>query len=344
MVFSVLQIVAPVFVIIAAGYAALRLGYLEAAALVGLSAFVLRVALPALVFHALAGAPVGETMDARYLAGYCAGSLAIFAVGYLWARRDGRGAGVCAMQGLGMSVSNSGSVGFPIVTLVIGAGAAPILAQTMIVENLVMLPIGLTIAEMAGARGGSLAAVLAGIGLTLIRNPLLIAIAAGIAVAASSLSLPYVAARPVALVGTAAVPLALFVVGGRLAQLGEGGGAPGEVARIVAGQARGASAGGGGGAHTHAGARSGAARGRAPVRGGADDEHLSDLRGALRHGGAECYGAPRCHGLRLRDTDGADPAARARGAGSPRVIAWVTFHNYDVRVRFWVPRAGPCSD
>ena len=91
-------------------------------------------------------------------------------------------------------------------------GAAPILAQTMIVENLVMLPIGLTIAEMAGARGGSLAAVLAGIGMTLIRNPLLIAIAAGIAVAASGLSLPYVAARPVALVGTAAVPLALFVV------------------------------------------------------------------------------------------------------------------------------------
>jgi malonate transporter and related proteins len=154
MVFSVLQIVAPVFVIIAAGYAALRLGYLEAAALVGLSAFVLRVALPALVFNALAGAPVGETMDVRYLAGYCAGSLAVFAVGYLWARPEGRKVGVCAMQGLGMSVSNSGSVGFPIATLVIGAGAAPILAQTMIVENLVMLPLGLTVAEMAGRGTG----------------------------------------------------------------------------------------------------------------------------------------------------------------------------------------------
>jgi predicted permease len=236
MVFSVLQIVAPVFVIIAAGYAALRLGYLEAVALVGLSAFVLKVALPALVFNALAGAPVGQTMEARYLAGYCAGSLVIFSVGYIWARRDGREAGVCAMQGLGMSISNSGSLGYPIATLVIGTGAAPILAQTMIVENLVLLPIGLTIAEMAGARVRSLGAVLAGIGRTLIRNPLLIAIAAGIAVAAAGVSLPYVMARPVALVGTAAVPLALFVVGGRLAQLGAGGGAPVEVARIVAGK------------------------------------------------------------------------------------------------------------
>jgi malonate transporter len=236
MVFAVLQIVAPVFVIIAAGYAALRFGYLEQAALVGLSAFVLRVALPALVFHALAGAPVGETMDARYLAGYCAGSLAVFAAGYFRARRAGRDVGVCAMQGLGMSVSNSGAVGFPIVTLVIGASGAPILAQTMIVENLVMLPIGLTIAEMAGARDGSLGATLAGIGRTLIRNPLLLAIAAGIAVAAFGIELPYVAARPVALLGTAAVPLALFVVGGRLAQLGARGGAPREVAFIVAGK------------------------------------------------------------------------------------------------------------
>ena len=125
MVFSVLQIVAPVFVIIAAGYSALRVGYLVATTLAGLSDFVIKVALPALVFNALASAPVGQTMDARYLAGYCAGSLVIFAVGYLWARRDGRETGICAMQGLGMSVSNSGSLGFPIATLVIGAGAAP---------------------------------------------------------------------------------------------------------------------------------------------------------------------------------------------------------------------------
>ena len=106
----------------------------------------------------------------------------------------------------------------------------------MIVENLVLLPIGLTLAERTGARVGSLGTVLAGIGRTLIRNALLIAIVAGIAVAAAGVSLPYVAARPVAMVGTAAVPLALFVVGGRLAQLGARSGAPAEVARIVAGK------------------------------------------------------------------------------------------------------------
>ena len=66
MVVSVLQIVAPVFVIIAAGFAALRLGYLEASALAGLSAFVLRVALPALVFNALADAGRRRLLDALH--------------------------------------------------------------------------------------------------------------------------------------------------------------------------------------------------------------------------------------------------------------------------------------
>ena len=140
MVLSVLQIVAPVFVIIAAGYAALRLGYLEPGALVGLSAFVLRVALPALVFNALAGAPVGETMDARYLAGYCAGSLAIFAVGFSGAPAGRAGRASARCRGSACRSATAGRSAFRSRRWSIGAGAAPILAQTMIVENLVMLP------------------------------------------------------------------------------------------------------------------------------------------------------------------------------------------------------------
>ena len=266
MVFSVLQIVAPVFVIIAAGYAALRLGYLEASALAGLSAFVLRVALPALVFNALAGAPVGETMDARYLAGYCAGSLAVFAAGYLWARRDGRDAGVCAMQGLGMSVSNSGSVGFPIATLVIGAGAAPILAQTMIVENLVMLP-----HRAHHRRDGGVAGRVARGG------------AGGDRADAHPQPAPDRHRRGDRGGGGGGQPA---VCGGAAGGAGrDGGGAAGALrggraagaarrgrrsaARGGAdrrGQARGASVGGRGGASRDAGARPGAAGGRAPVR------------------------------------------------------------------------------
>lgn len=233
---SVLTIIAPVFLIVALGYAALRWRYLEPPTLAALSTFVLRVAMPALVFSALTGAPLGETMDRGYIAAYCAGSLAIFALGYLLARRGGRPVPIAAMQGLGMAGSNSGSVGYPILAILLGPPAAQILAQTMIVENLVVIPLALVLAETSGGARGSLAAALLGIGRTLVRTPLLIAIAAGVAVAASGLSLPAVLLRPAALLGTAAIPLSLFVVGGRLAQLGEGRGSAREVGRIVAGK------------------------------------------------------------------------------------------------------------
>jgi predicted permease len=236
-VFSVLTIVAPVFTIIALGFCALRFAYLEAATLAGLSAFVLRVALPALVFHALSRAPISDAVDFRFLAAYGAGSLAMFGSGYVFARWRGGDGAVSSMTGLGMSVSNSGAVGFPIASLVIGPEvAAPFLAQTMIIENLIMLPVGLTLAEMAQSSGGSVRKVLGEIGRTLARNPLLVAIAAGLAVSLSGAGLPEGIARPAALLGTAAVPLALFVVGGRLAQLGRGGGSPLDVAAIVGGK------------------------------------------------------------------------------------------------------------
>jgi predicted permease len=136
-----------------------------------------------------------------------------------------------------MSVSNSGAMGFPIASLVIGPEvAAPFLAQTMIIENLIMLPIGLTLAEMAQSSGGSAVKALGEIARTLLRNPLLVAIAAGLTVSLVGTSLPEGIARPAALLGTAAVPLALFVVGGRLAQLGRGGGSPWDVAVIVGGK------------------------------------------------------------------------------------------------------------
>ena len=116
----------------------------------------MRVAMPALVFNALTGGPLRETMDRGYLAGYCAGSLLMFGVGFLGP--PPAAAAVGAMQGLGMSVSNSGSIGYPIAALVIGPGSASMLAQTMVVENLVMIPLGLALAEMAGARPGRSAA------------------------------------------------------------------------------------------------------------------------------------------------------------------------------------------
>jgi predicted permease len=140
-----------------------------------------------------------------------------------------------SVRALGMASANSGFVGFPIASMVIGPPAAAILAQNFLVENLLLIPFGMMLAEMGERSHGSMRAMLGSAAASLVRNPLLLAIAAGVAVAALGVRLPEPVARPVALLGAVAGPVALFVVGGTLAGLPRGG-APSGIAPIVIGK------------------------------------------------------------------------------------------------------------
>ncbi len=233
---GILGVLVPVFLVIGVGFVAVRSRYIDPEALQALGTFALRIALPALIFDALTRAPLGETMDRGYLVAYGAGTLAVFALGVVAARRAGRPLDQSAIFGLGMSGSNSGYMGYPIAALVIGPAAGPILAQNMLVENLLLLPMALVLAETSERGGSSLGGVLRDIALSLARNPLLIALALGLAVAGLGLSPPAPIARPIALLGGVAAPVALFVVGGALAGLRRGGGHPRAIAAIVAGK------------------------------------------------------------------------------------------------------------
>ena len=80
-----------------------------------LGGFVLRFAMPALIFKALASRPIGEIADIRYIAAYAGASLACFVLVYaLFSREAGARP---AMRALGGSSPNSGFVGFPAAAL-----------------------------------------------------------------------------------------------------------------------------------------------------------------------------------------------------------------------------------
>jgi malonate transporter and related proteins len=65
--------------------------------------------------------------------------------------------------------------------------------------------------------GGGVAASLRAVATELVRNPILIGLAAGLAVGASGLALPDVGERTVRLLAGVAAPVALFAVGGTIA-------------------------------------------------------------------------------------------------------------------------------
>lgn len=234
MLAAVASIVGPIFALIVSGFLAVRSGYLDAAVIRALGAFVLRVAMPALIFGALAGAPLGATLRPGYLVAYGAASGAVFALGYALGRS--RGGTPAAMQALGMACTNSGFLGFPIATLAVGPLAASVFAQNLLIENLLVIPGALILAEFGrGAAGRPPAEVAAGVARNLARNPLILAILAGVVTAALGVPVPAWIDLPVALLAGTAAPLALVVIGGTVAGLPRGALPPGTL-RVVAGK------------------------------------------------------------------------------------------------------------
>ena len=145
---NVLGIVSPIFIAIAIGYGLAKSEILPKESIRGLGTFVLYVALPALIIKALVRSPLREVIDLRYLAAYGAGSAVAFSLGFALARfGQGRSLQRSALAALGSATSNSGFIGYPLAALVIGSPAIIGLALCMLVENLLIIPAALALAE-----------------------------------------------------------------------------------------------------------------------------------------------------------------------------------------------------
>lgn len=216
---EVLVVTGPIYAIIALGFLAGRFGLFSKPDTRALGSFVVKFALPALVFTALARRPVREIFSGRYVLAYALGSLAVMLASIAWGWwRQRKSPALSALSGLGMSNSNNGFIGYPIAIQVVGPSAAATgLAMCVLVENLVMIPLMLTIAD--GKGGGKGSRVLLDMAGRLVGNPIILAIAAGFGVALLGIEVAAPVARTIDLLATAATSPALFVIGGLLVGL-----------------------------------------------------------------------------------------------------------------------------
>ena len=220
---AVLSITAPIFILIGLGFFSARIALVNRDQVRGMGTFVIYFALPSLVFKALAERSLSEVLNGPYLAAYAMASLSLFGIGLLLARRwRGLGLSSSAILAMGMAVPNSGFVGYPIAVMVIGPTAALAMALGMLVENLLMIPLALAIAE-AGRQGGQGWTVVRETALRLLRNPLIIAIVLGLGMSLLELRLPVVPARVIEMLAAASAPVALFVIGATLNGMKAGG-------------------------------------------------------------------------------------------------------------------------
>lgn len=217
---DILAITTPVYLAILAGYLATSKGMFEKSDMRLFGKFVLNFGLPALIFHAIAQRPVTEIVNPGYLLAYLGGSLLAMTSAYaIWRRWGGATPTRSALLAMGSSCSNSGYIGFPIVALVLAPVAGLALSLNMIVENVIMLPLLLALAENGRDGGGRWRAVVTQSMRALVRNPLVLGAAAGVAVSLAGWTLPQPVARTVTLFSQACAGLSLFVIGGTLAGL-----------------------------------------------------------------------------------------------------------------------------
>lgn len=220
--FDILGITGPIYLCILAGYACVRWNVFSKADMRVLGKFVLQIALPALLFNALASRPLGEVARPGYLLAFTLGSLTVLLGALFLARKlQKKPLTESAYVAMGMSCSNSGYIGYPMMLLLFGPLGGVILALNLIVENLIKLPLLFTVAD-AGAHQGeprSLVQSLRQTGERLARNPMIVGIVLGFLVSLSGWTLPSVLSRTVNLFSGAASGLALFIIGGNLVGL-----------------------------------------------------------------------------------------------------------------------------
>ena len=220
---SPLVTVLPIFALVLAGWAARRIGVLGPQATTELNRFVVHLALPALLFDITAHARWAEIWQPGFVAAFGVGMGSVFALTVAVQRHRVPSLAEATIDGLNASYANTGFIGFPLVLVTLGpeAMAPTLIAAILTVCVLFGVAIALIESDLqAGARRGRVAAK---VGLSLLRNPLLVAPALGALVPLSGLALPHPAETFLDLLGGAASPCALVALGLFLAAPREAG-------------------------------------------------------------------------------------------------------------------------
>jgi len=218
-VLSLLTIVAPIFALILCGYLARRWESIGAGAVSEINKFVVYLALPALLFDVMANASWHDLMQPGFVAAFGLACGAAFYVTVGISLALGRPLASAGIDGLLGAYANTAYMGFPLFLTLYGSDGLVPVTIASILTVCVLFASAIVLIE-AGSRSephpGRLALK---VGAALARNPLLVAPVAGALYNATGLGVPAAGQTFLKLLGGAASPAALVVIGMFLAGL-----------------------------------------------------------------------------------------------------------------------------
>lgn len=218
---TILNIILPVFGLVAIGFIVGRPPVFPADFAKSLSNFIFYLALPCLLFRSMAsrGLPHGDEMN--LIVAYYLALTGVMIASFLYARwvyRETLGGAATLM--LGSCFSNTVLVGVP---LMLAAFGQPGLQQMLLLVTghaAWLIGIATVLAEASKAgQGGGVVRIAVQTLTALVKNPVIIAILTGLAFGALGLRIPGPIDSAMRMLGEAAVPCSLFALGASLVGL-----------------------------------------------------------------------------------------------------------------------------
>lgn len=214
---ALINVILPVFLVMGFGYVAVWKGYFSDSSVEGLMKFTQGFAIPCLLFRAISTLDLQQNFDLTLLSSFYAGAFAGFVTGFLGARfifgrewEDSVVIGFCCL------FSNSLLLGLPITERAYGVSALESNYAIIAIHSPFCYMVGITAMEIARNRGGSVAALPGKVLNAMFHNALIIGITLGFIVNLGGIPLPSVLTDAIDLMIRAALPAALFGLGGVL--------------------------------------------------------------------------------------------------------------------------------
>ena len=206
----------PFFALVLMGWTAARARWLPLEGIGGMNTFVLFFGLSAMVFRLAAGGSLRQGGLGGLLLAYGLGGLTIAGLALVWCSRGRLSRRDSGLAALATAFPNTGFLGLPLLTGLLGASAAGPVAATLLIDVLCLSSVCLAWAHTGGREAQSQNAWPLFRGA--LRNPLLWSLGMGLLASWAGWTLPHALDEVVRLLSLSAAPVALFTLGAMLAR------------------------------------------------------------------------------------------------------------------------------
>lgn len=213
----IIDIVLPIFALMAVGYHAGRAHVLTNTMVQGLSRFVTHYALPALLFTSVYRAELPDRVEWGFLLSFYLSAVAVFLMGLVGWLAVTRRPPELATAGLAGCYANIGAIGVPLILGAYGtAGAVPVMLL-LTLQSPFLITIATVLAEIGRADGRKMASAVGRVLLGTVSSPAVAAIALGLAAKHWAVPLPAAVLTTAGLIGQALLPCSSFAIGASFA-------------------------------------------------------------------------------------------------------------------------------